>query len=469
MKKLIFLLPLIVCIFFECKKDTTIIVPPIEQLPSGATVMKSSPQRSGDVTKGFQYLTEGDFLNSGIPFATFKAVFGTSNPDDLGRTGDNKGIAYNYTVSTTTEGVKVVSQNCFSCHATKINGKLVLGVGNNMSDNSQDQTVTLNQLEAVIKLQFGGTASPEWKAYETYGKALRAIAPGVITQTLGANPADKIFAALSAHRNATDLSWINTPQYSVPNEVIHTDVPAWWLMKKKNVLYYNGLGQGDYARLVMASSLLTMKDSTDAAKIDNRFADVISYMKTIEAPKYPFATDANLIAAGKKVFEENCAKCHGTYGSNVTYPNYLIDLQAIKTDATLATLYKAYPDYNTWYNKSWFNKGKYAAQLNPQNGYIAPPLDGVWATAPYLHNGSVPTIEDLLNSTQRPAIWRYTKTDNSDYDEAKIGWKYTVVPKKADLQTFDTSLKGYSNTGHYYGDSLTKEERKAILEYLKTL
>ena len=192
-------------------------------------------------------------------------------------------------------------------------------------------------------------------------------------------------------------------------------------------------------------------------------------MKTIEAPKYPFSTDANLVAAGKKVFENNCAKCHGTYGSTSTYPNYLIDLQSIKTDATLANLYKTYPEYNTWYNKSWFNKGKYAAQLNPQNGYIAPPLDGVWATAPYLHNGSVPNIEDLLNSAQRPAVWRYTKTDNSDYDEAKMGWKYTAPTKKADLQTYDTSLLGYSNSGHYYGDSLTNEERKAVLEYLKTL
>ena len=468
MKKLLFLIPLVVCIFIECKKDCNIVAPP-DQLPSGASFMQPSPQRSGNVTKGFQYLTEGDFLNSGIPFNSFKLAFGNSNPDDLGRTGDNKGIAYNYTVSTTVQGVKIVSQNCFSCHATKINGKLVLGVGNNLSDNSQDQTATLNQLETLIKLQYGGTNSPEWKAYETYGKALRAIAPGVITQTLGANPADKIFAALSAHRNATDLSWIDAAQYNVPKEVVHTDVPAWWLMKKKNVLYYNGLGQGDYARLVMASSLLTVKDSTEAAKIDSRFADVISYMKTIEAPKYPFSTDANLVATGKKVFENNCAKCHGTYGSTPTYPNYLIDLQSIKTDATLANLYKTYPEYNTWYNKSWFNKGKYAAQLNPQNGYIAPPLDGVWATAPYLHNGSVPSIEDLLNSTQRPAVWRYTKTDNTDYDETKMGWKYTAATKKADLQTYDTSLLGYSNSGHYYGDSLTNEERKAVLEYLKTL
>jgi hypothetical protein len=81
----------------------------------------------------------------------------------------------------------------------------------------------------------------------------------------------------------------------------------------------------------------------------------------------------------------------------------------------------------------------------------------------------VPTIEDVLNSTQRPAIWRYTKTDNSDYDATKMGWKYTTPSSKSDIQTFNTALLGYSNSGHYYGDSLTADQRKALLEYLKTL
>jgi mono/diheme cytochrome c family protein len=466
MKKVLFLLPLILLVFITCKKDP---ITPSVEIPSGATAMKASPQRSGDATKGNQYLFEGDFLNSGIPFNTYKIVFGNTNTDDLGRSGDNKGVPYNYTVSSTTTGVKVVSQNCFSCHATKINGKLIVGLGNNVSDNSQDQTATLNTLEGFIKLQYGGTGSAEWKAYETYGKALRAIAPNILTQTLGANPADKIFAALSAHRNPTDLSWLDVAQTTVPKEVIHTDVPAWWLMKKKNALYYNALGQGDYARLIMASSLLTMKDSTDAAKIDARFTDVVAFLKTIEAPKYPYDINQTLVIEGKKVFDGACAKCHGTYGTSPTYPNYLIDLQHIQTDPNLANLYAKYPDYNNWFNKSWFNKGKNAAQLNPQNGYIAPPLDGVWATAPYLHNGSVPTIEDLLNSPQRPAIWRYTKIDNSDYDAIKMGWKYTMPSSKTDIQTYNTSLTGYSNSGHYYGDSLTAEQRKALLEYLKTL
>ena len=58
-----------------------------------------------------------------------------------------------------------------------------------------------------------------------------------------------------------------------------------------------------------------------------------------------------------------------------------------------------------WYNRSWFSKGDHPAKLVPFNGYIAPPLDGVWITAPYFHNGSVPTIEAVLNSKFRPTYW----------------------------------------------------------------
>jgi hypothetical protein len=140
------------------------------------------------------------------------------------------------------------------------------------------------------------------------------------------------------------------------------------------------------------------------------------------------------------IFELTCAKCHGTYGSSPTYPNLLLDLPTIGTDAALSNGYFTHAEFNTWYNGSWFNKGPYAGNLTPNHGYIAPPLDGIWATAPYLHNGSVPTLEDLLNSPQRPKYWSRTFDNTADYDNTKIGWKYTVQASKIDTKTYDTSL-----------------------------
>jgi hypothetical protein len=126
------------------------------------------------------------------------------------------------------------------------------------------------------------------------------------------------------------------------------------------------------------------------------------------------------------------------------------------------------------YNKSWF-AGDY--QAIDSDGYQAPPLDGVWATAPYLHNGSVPTLYGVLNSKARPGLFtRSFRTDREAYDERHVGWKVqglSAAPKAASpieaRKVYDTTRPGRSNAGHTYGDRLTEEERMAVIEYLKTL
>ena len=99
---------------------------------------------------------------------------------------------------------------------------------------------------------------------------------------------------------------------------------------------------------------------------------------------------------------------------------------------------------------------------------LLPPLDGIWITAPYLHNGSVPTLEALLNSSERPTYWS-RDYENPQYDYENIGWKYTEHEKPGSAVIYNTGLKGYGNYGHYFGDVLTAPERKAVIEYLKTL
>ena len=111
-------------------------------------------------------------------------------------------------------------------------------------------------------------------------------------------------------------------------------------------------------------------------------------------------------------------------------------------------------------------------------GYQAPPLDGIWATAPYFHNGSVPALAGVLNSKARPTRFtRSFKTGEADYDKVNVGWKVTETrdPPDAKLapiearKIYDTSKPGRANTGHTYGDDLTDAERAQVIEYLKTL
>jgi hypothetical protein len=139
--------------------------------------------------------------------------------------------------------------------------------------------------------------------------------------------------------------------------------------------------------------------------------------------------------------------------------------------------------YGQYYNQSWFAQEKTGWLLDDYtfhgtNGYQAPPLDGIWATAPYLHNGAVPTVYHMLKSTSRPKIFtRSYQTEKEDYDPVKLGWKVQVldkppaasVPLRERRKFYDTTQPGRGNQGHTFGDKLSEEERMAVIEYLKTL
>ena len=435
----------------------------------GTTVLPPSAQRPGTAAKGYEYLVNGDYVSSGAPLAIFRGAARRSE-HDLGRTGSASGIPYRYNVVRAAEGPEVVAPNCLTCHAEFLNGALVIGLGNNSDDHTVYNPLAAAAGAMATAVKFGAD-SPEARAYQPAQRAYQAIGPLITTRVRGVNPADKIFAALAAHRQADDLTWLNDKQFEVPAETIPTDVPAWWLLKKKHALYYNGLGRGDFARLSSASGMLTLKDSTEAERIDARFPDVLAWIRTIEAPAYPHPVDASRAARGRDVFEKRCAECHGSYGgAGESFPNLLVDLETVGTDPALAQSYAKRPEYRTWYNRSWYARGPHAATLQPTGGYVAPPLDGIWATAPYFHNGSVPTLRDVLDSDRRPAYWR-RDFSNSNYDEADGGW---VTEKRdrvdpGDRLTYDTTLTGYGNGGHEFGDILSDEARTDLIEYLKTL
>ena len=103
---------------------------------------------------------------------------------------------------------------------------------------------------------------------------------------------------------------------------------------------------------------------------------------------------------------------------------------------------------------------------------------GIWATAPYFHNGSVPTVYHVLNSKARPKIFtRSYRTAKEDYDPLKLGWKIDILqhgprhdlPAIERRKVYDTHKPGRTNSGHTFGDDLSDAERMAVIEYLKTL
>jgi len=434
--------------------------------PAGTRFLEPSPQRTGDPVRGYDYLINGDYVSSGVPMGIYRPLAGPAE-FDLGRTGTASGVSHRFNVVRSPEGAEVVAPNCLTCHSEMLNGRLVVGLGNNSDDHTTHTPLPATAAAMATALKYGPD-SAEVKSYAPIQRSHQAIGPLITTRVRGVNPADKIFAALAAHRKAEDLSWLAESQFDVPVETVPTDVPAWWLLKKKHALYYNGLGRGDFARLSSASGMLTMRDSAEAGRMDARFPDVLAWIRTLEPPKYPLPLEPELAARGQVHFEKKCASCHGTYGERESYPNLLVSLDKVGTDPLLSQSYAQYPEYHTWYNRSWYGQGPHAGRLEPNDGYVAPPLDGVWATAPYLHNGSVPTLDDLLNSPQRPMFWK-RDFRNRDYDGEKGGWRYETMAQAGDGRTYDTTLPGYGNGGHEFGDALSAGDRKALIEYLKSL
>lgn len=460
MKKILVLSSLIAFVFVCCafftrhSEDQPVHIP-------------KSPQRTGNAENGFTYLTEGDYIRSGIPYSVFLFGAGKTTNDYLHRNGQNKNIPYNYTAVKAMNGEVVVAPNCLQCHAQEFDGKLIIGLGNSMKDFTPNQRLDARKIEMMEKmLRF--SAPKQYEAAANFLTVTKTVGPYIFASVRGVNTADRLTALLAAHRDPNTLQWNNEAQLSIPDEVIPTDTPPWWLLKKKNAMFYSGLGRGDFGRFLMGSNLLTVNDTSESNMVDQHMPDVLSYLYSLQPPKYPGKINKELAKQGSQLFEDYCSDCHGTYGNQSSYPNLLIPESVIKTDSFLYKSNFSSPQFIAWFNKSWFTKGDHPAKLEPFEGYIAPPLDGIWISSPYLHNGSVPTLEAVLNSRIRPRYWS-RDFDHPEYDYESIGWKFKSEQQPSGFKVYNTDLKGYGNYGHYFGDVLTDTERKAVIEYLKTL
>ena len=249
------------------------------------------------------------------------------------------------------------------------------------------------------------------------------------------------------------------------------DAIPWWHLKKKTRLYADGGLTGNFVRAIMQFTLA----GSAGEKIKSwepDFVDILAYLRSIQPPKYPWPINEELASQGKRVFEKTCATCHGTYGPGGKYPNQVVPINIIGTDPTRFT--GVPPEFRRYYNRTWFGEQAYADNETP--GYIAPPLDGIWASAPYFHNGAVPTIYGVLTPESRPKYFRRTEAPKG-YDTARLGFTIEVLDgpppgglaPEARRRIVDTTRPGLSNTGHAFGASLTEKEKLQVLEYLKTL
>jgi hypothetical protein len=107
------------------------------------------------------------------------------------------------------------------------------------------------------------------------------------------------------------------------------------------------------------------------------------------------------------------------------------------------------------------------SKFQTTGGYVSVALEGLWLRAPYLHNGSVPSLMDLLQRADaRPSrFWRGYDL----YDPVNVGFVSEGRAAEAAGALYDTAQPGNGNRGHEYGTLLPQDAKRALVEYLKTL
>jgi endo-cleaving rubber dioxygenase len=472
-----------------------------------------------------------------------------------------------------------ISQNCKGCHSLGIETdegfKYYSGGGGAMLDAS--------------------TASRDWAMLGDVG-TLAIERLGFGGRTRGTNNAQfaNVVAALGAGLDKDALGWLTS------GSTASGDTPAYWNVGRRPVKYFDAMFSGDGVRVdnalffpLLDKNPLLDRELPGIFDIQGVYEWMSDWVQSGDhwiiarkSPEYPGEIDTALAEQGAILFHTkdlwangnvvarpdkgngSCASCHGAYSPRFVddpafletpmlegIASYVTPIEIIDTDRVRLDTFN--DGTNRWLSNSFVGYSETAGteqDCRVQNlpgmqvdangnerprGYAAPPLFGVWVTAPYFHNGSVPNLDAVLDSTQRPEIWRrkskparpdqagkvvmgYDNKFERAYDQEKGGWKYdqlqcggsnllpyldcTPLDPLVDLlvedvlgglidglfgnligiwgitnpvtltngqiearKIYNTGMFSQGNGGHEFSDVLNANERRALIEYLKTL
>jgi mono/diheme cytochrome c family protein len=250
------------------------------------------------------------------------------------------------------------------------------------------------------------------------------------------------------------------------------DAPSLWGLAERGErgLFWDGLNVSLRDALVTSAleagssrpSLDRAIGTWDATGDRPSLRRVHDYIGTLKPPAYPFPIDGALVASGREVFGRECASCHAPDGPRTGVVNPVAETG---TDPTRLDIWT---DRATSDAEAFSARRPWAgASFRRTGGYVAVPLDGIWIRAPYLHNGSVPSMRDLLEpASGRPSrFWRGYDV----YDPVNVGFISDGAEAQRSGTLFDTTQQGNSRAGHEYGAMLPSEDKRSLIEYLKTL
>jgi endo-cleaving rubber dioxygenase len=416
---------------------------------------------------------------------------------------------------------------------------------------------------------------------------MSGYSPGILFTLFGTSRGTNNASDVNIFFLANQNSGLRLDQYTLgmllSGSTASGDTPSWWNMGSRPLKFQDGYFAGDSSRVDLifytpTDGVVGGQAGEDWVRDHAQHAD--KWIMSLKSPPYPLEVDTALAEQGAVLFHSknlwaeglnnpvpqpeggngSCASCHGAYSPRyVNDPAYLADPsmegvasniaphEVIRTDRRRAdTNNEAVNQYGSTSFLGYPETVGTENDCGPQNraeirgdrplGYLAPPLYGVWASAPYLHNGSVPDVWTLLKPEERPELWRRVSTPKPEgapaeivmgydvsmaraYDAEKLGWKYEVMacgtgtipfldcnpliggtplpqlvlhelygnvllawnlgqtpnffqvtPDQIEnRKIYNTNLYSQGNQGHDFTTVLTDQERRALIEYLKTL
>jgi mono/diheme cytochrome c family protein len=335
-----------------------------------------------------------------------------------------------------------VRVSCLVCHAGEVAGQTVVGAANTRLD----LELFVDDLKTLAR-NFGQTP------------------PSLSVRTGARGVSDIIGMTLQM------VVRTQQPPLPINTEIGFQDSAAWWTLATKTRLYADGNGPTSAHRTMMATQLAFGADQRDLERLEPGYVALREYLLSLTPPAWPFAAPAaDAVSRGQQLFRSRCTSCHAD-DRCVRADVRVVDRATVGTDPERSLKYTV--NEIALINNSWFGA---VTKHEATTGYLAQSLRGVWASAPYFHNGSVPTLEAVLDSSKRPRFFRLLGSGRAEYDEAAVGLKVEVLqaapvnaPRAERAAVYDTTKPGLGNGGHLYGDALTPGERSDLLAFLQTL
>jgi hypothetical protein len=234
-----------------------------------------------------------------------------------------------------------------------------------------------------------------------------------------------------------------------------------WNLENRRWVHWDGNTSSPIARNLLAALGLGAPLVSGKARLDVKPVERHTALsERIRPPRYPFAVNAAAARRGEAHYRTLCASCHDGPEDD----RRLMDVGESGTDPTRARAFT--PGQAQLFNRFFLDtaipgfRPPDEPTIRSTGRYWAADLAGVWARSPYLHNGSVRTLEDLLTPPdRRPARFR---RGSRIYDAERMGYADDGP------YTLDTTAPGNSNRGHAYGTDLKETEKRDVIEYLKT-